>query len=57
MRNMDAGAVVLLLMTAVLLGGPLYVFLVKRTKPVPRDWSGRPSRGFAPTGDEPLDGE
>lgn len=54
---MDIGGVVLLLMTAVLLGGPLYVFLVKRKKPVPRDWSGRPSHRFATTGDDPLDGE
>lgn len=47
----------LLVLTALFFGGPLYVLLVKRTVPVPRDWSGRPRGGTATTGADPLDGE
>lgn len=56
-RGMDVGGVAILVVADVLVGGPLYVFLVKRTLPVPRDWSGRPRGGTAPTGADPLDGD
>ncbi len=54
---MDWGGVLLLLVTALLVGGPLYVFLAKRRLPVPDDWSGRPATGHATTGADALDGD
>lgn len=57
MQGMDMRDVLFLVLTAVCFGGPLYVFLVKRTPPVPRDWSGRPRGGMTTTGADPLDGD
>ncbi len=47
----------MVLLTLVFLGGPLFVFLVKRQVLVPRDWSGRARGGIATPGETPYDGD
>ena len=51
---MDLGGFLVLALTGVFVGGPLYVFLRKRQAPVSRDWSGRPRSGSATPGYDGL---
>lgn len=50
---MDFGGVLLLMITGVLSGGPLYLFLHRRQVPESHDWSGRPMGDYAT---DPHDG-